>query len=154
MMKKTKLLLSLLLIPAVLIACGDDGGGFDPYNMSNLPSKFKGEIPGSIKGDGSANGSVRTISKNILRSTGGASQGCTQLKQMTGYLEYDFQNVAMMAVIADAAISQNDITADETAHNGTVKLTEGMAETIGEILGDTEDTSWLDECIGEKFAAT
>jgi len=156
-MKKIKLLLVLVMLSAMMIACSKDDltDKADKYSMSNLPSKFKGDIPASITGDSSQKSSGRLVRKSILRTKStGSSNGCSQIKEMTTMLSYDFQSVAMMAVVADAALSQNNITADGNAHDGSVTLTKEMVAAMKEVIGGTEDLSFLDEAIGETISAT
>lgn len=144
-MKKFAWFLILFLALTPLTGCdssdsGDDstsgGGGGDEdgdddtkYNMSNLPSKFSVEIPKSLKS---------TASRSLTRSTE-QSKACEELKSNISYMESDTMMIGQMAVMADAAISQNELTADETAHTVDVTLTQAMVDKILELMGDEAD---------------
>lgn len=150
-MKKVKLLVLMLLVSGLATACGGSSSSSDnpgKYAMSKLPSKYSANIPNSITPSKSSK--APRLSKVISRAAGGESQGCKLMKGMIEMMQGTAKMAPVYAVIADAAISQNNLSADETKHTCSVTLTQEMFNTISEIMGeDMGDVSDMEEEVGQ-----
>jgi hypothetical protein len=157
-MIKKKIIVLPLLLTAVFMACGDSEkktvSGTEAYKMSNLPSKFTGDIPNSITPSSSSASLLSKIRSGISFSTdGSASQGCSVMKSLIGMMQSTSKMAPLYAVIADSAISQNKLTADETKHQCTITLTRAMYDTISSIMGDDMgDTTEMESAIGTAMS--
>lgn len=153
-MKRFSILISTILLPVVILACGGSGdSSSDSFSMSILPSKFSADIPASISGDNSSLlVSRKSVSQKAIKAVGDISTGCQQMKQMTGEMKMFSSMAPLYAVLADAAISQNNITADEESHTVSITFTRGMFDTMSEIMSDDmSDISEMESFIGQSM---
>jgi|GEM_PF-1867039 len=84
---------------------------------------------------------------------GVTSMGCMQMKSMTSEMQMYIDEMGFMAVMADAVIAQNSLSADETEHQATLTLTQEMVNAVSELMG-TDEAESMEEYIGQSMDVT
>ena len=66
----------------------------------------------------------------ITRDVAEKSQGCEQMKAMTTMMKSDSSMLPIMIAFANAAVSQNSLTSDETAHAVQLTFTQDVYDSM------------------------
>jgi len=128
----------------------------DTYTMSVLPSKFALDIPASITGSSTPSAASYDARAVSARAVGDQSQGCQTLKGFTQVFSGFSPISAMMAILADGAVSQNKaLLSDGLQHTVTVTFTQEMVDAMSSVMGGgTVDASDMSQAIGQPMTLT
>lgn len=165
-MKRILVLLLMFAILPFATTCGSSKKKGNSGTLAVFPSKFSIDVPASLSPTSSTTTSSVKKSKSLTKTpnvksitksaeTTQTQQVYTDVSTVFSALSASSIMPAMYAVIADAAITDNKISANSGAQKVSVTLTSAMLEKMKKIMsGNMIDTTQLESAVGMAMTLT